>query len=96
MFSKKKERIFSKITSKNNFWEHEGMGHWTTKRLYLTFSIGNGVPNTAFKFFSSETLYHLDLNPKKTGFGGTFSPISVVLLCQLFLKTTWVYPHQPC
>ncbi len=46
----------------------------------------NGVPNTVFKFFSQKPPYHLTYT-RKTGFGGTFSPISVILLGRLFPKT---------
>ncbi len=47
--------------------------------------MGNGVPSTALKFFPQESPYRLN-ESEKTSFGGTFSPISVVLLNQLFQK----------
>ncbi len=51
IFSKKS--IFSKITVKNNFWGmtiFQKTGDRTTK-MNITFSMGNGVPNTVLKFF---------------------------------------------
>ncbi len=59
-----------------------------TTKMNITIFLGWGkwVPNIVIKFFSSENFIPSDLNPK-TGFGGTFSPIPVVLLGQLFPKT---------
>ncbi len=53
--------------------------------MNITFSIGNGVRNTALKFFPQKTPYWLN-ESQKTSFGGTFSLISVVLLDRLFSK----------
>ncbi len=86
-FFKKKNNI-SKITAKNYFWGitiFEGTVR-STPKMNVTFSVGKGVPNTVFKFFPKKKPYHLNLT-QKTTFGGTFSPISVVLLGRLFLKT---------
>ncbi len=55
---------------------------WMTKMI-ITFSMGNGVPNTALKFFLQKPPYWLNESPKKR-FWGTFSPMSVVLLDRLF------------
>ncbi len=55
----------------------EGTGCQTTK-IYNRLC-RKGVPNTVFKFFVRKTSYHLNLT-RKTGFGGTFFPISVILL----------------
>ncbi len=56
IFSKNKTKQNSEITEKNNFFGVGGMtifqrmGCWTTK-MSITFSMGNGIPNTALKFF---------------------------------------------
>ncbi len=45
---KKKKKLFSKITVKNNFWGmtiFQGIGRRMTK-INITFSMGNGIPNT--------------------------------------------------
>ncbi len=52
-------------------------------KMIVTFSVNNGIRNTAFKFSNQKTPYWLNEN-RKPGFGGTFSSISVVLLAQLF------------
>ncbi len=62
----------------------QGMGRRMTK-MNTIFSMGNGVPNTALKFFPQKSPYSLN-ESQKTNFGGTFSPISVVLLDPLFPK----------
>ncbi len=75
----------------------QGMGCRTTK-INITFSMGNGVLNTALKFFYQKTPYWLN-ESQKINFGATFSPISVVLLDRLFPKNrvhTCVDSHQPC
>ncbi len=46
----------------------------------------NEVPNTVFKFFLKNP-HTIWLKHKITGFVGTFSPISVILLGRLFSKT---------
>ncbi len=63
----------------------EVMGRQLTK-MNITFSEGNGVPNTVLELFPQTNPYHLT-QTRKTGFGGMFSPISVVLLGRLFPKT---------
>ncbi len=63
----------------------EGKGRRTTKINAIIFW-GNKLPNTDFKFFPQKKPYHLT-RTQKTGFGGTFSPISVVLSGRLFPKT---------
>ncbi len=83
----KKITIFSKITAKNNFcraW-HFSRNWLSDNKNDITFSIGNGVPNTALQFFYQKPLYPL-IESQKTSFGGTFSPISVILLDCLFPK----------
>ncbi len=57
-----------------------------TTKMSKTFSARNGVPNTVHKFFPQKIPYWLD-EGQKTGFGGIFSPILVVLLGRLFPKT---------
>ncbi len=72
---------------KNNFWGHNyfsGNRVSDDKNKYNLF-LGNEVPNTALKFFSQKPLYWLN-KKQKTCFGGTFSPMSVVLLDRLFPK----------
>ncbi len=64
-------------------------------KMYITFSVGNGIPNTVCK--QSTRLNE----SRKSGFEGTFSPTSVVLLSRLFPKRIgfthdlWVDPYQP-
>ncbi len=62
----------------------QGIGCRTTKKN-ITFSLGNEIPNAALKFFPQKTTYRLK-ETKKIIFGGTFYPISVVLLDRLFPK----------
>ncbi len=50
-----------------------------TTKISITFSAGNAVPNTIFKFCPQKTPYRLNEN-RKIGFGSTLSPIPVVLL----------------
>ncbi len=86
-FSEK--NIFSKITAKNYFGRRDhfwGSGASDDKNEYNLFFLVNVVPSTVFKFFSQKTPFRLT-KTRKTGFGGTFSPISVVLLGRLFPKT---------
>ncbi len=73
-------------------------------KMNITFSMGNGLPNTALKFFPQKTLYWRS-DSQKTSFEATFSPISGVLLDQLFpkkkkKKKNRVHPrvdlHQTC
>ncbi len=52
----------------------------------IAFSVGNILPNTVFKFFPQKFPYRLN-ESQKTGFGGTFSSISVILFGRLFPKT---------
>ncbi len=83
-----KNNIFQSISEKlflGGVTIFEGMGRRTTK-MNITFSLGNRVPNTVFKVFSPKTPYR-PTSTRKTGFGGTFSPISVVLMGRLFPKT---------
>ncbi len=63
----------------------QGLGRRTTK-MNTTFSMGNGVLNTALKFSCQKTPFRLNKS-QKISFGGTFSPVSVVLLERLFPKT---------
>ncbi len=67
-------------------------------KMNITFFMGNGVPNTALKVFPQKPPYWQN-ESQKNSFEGTFSPVSVVLLDQLFPKQR-VYPcvdsHQPC
>ncbi len=62
IFSKKKT-IFSKMTAKNNFFRHDhfsGNGsRWMTK-MNITFSVGNGIPNTNLKLFPRKSSYWLN------------------------------------
>ncbi len=99
----KKTTIFSIITEKNNFRMRGGawpfFREWTvgTTKMNITFSMGNGAPITALKFFPQKSPYRLN-ESKKICFGGTFSPISVVLLDQLFTKKigfthVWTCPN---
>ncbi len=67
----------------------QGMGCRTTK-MNITFFMGNGVLNTALKFFPQKPPYRLN-ESQKTSFGDTFSLISVVLL-DLFQKKKKVSP----
>ncbi len=80
--------IFSKITTKKilaGITIFEGKERRNTK-MNITFSVGNGVPNTFLSFFFRK--YHNQLNEnRKIGFETTFSPISVILSDRLFLKT---------
>ncbi len=77
IFSRK--TIFSKITKKNNFREEwpflQGMGRWMTK-MNTTFSAGNRVPTTAFKFFPQKTPYRLDVRQKSSFWGHIFICVS--------------------
>ncbi len=41
--------------------------------MYITFSIGNGVPNMALKFFPQKTPYQLN-ESQKTSFEAHFPP----------------------
>ncbi len=66
----------------NNF---EGKERLTIK-MNITFFMKNGAPNIILKFFLQKSLYRQN-ESQKTNFGGTFSPISVVLLGRLFPKT---------
>ncbi len=87
------KRIFFKITGKIFFGGgsgggmtiFEGRGRRMTK-MNITFFGGNEVPNTFLKLFFQKTLHRLTWTGK-TGFGGTFSLISVDLLRRLFPKT---------
>ncbi len=63
------------------FW---GVGRQMTK-MNITFSLGNGVLNTALKLFPQKNPHRLN-ESQKTSFGGTFSPILAVLLDRLFPK----------
>ncbi len=77
----------------------QGMVCWTTK-MNIIFSMGNGVPNMALKFFPQKPPYGLN-ESQETSFEGTFSPISVVRLDWLFPKKKnrvhpWMDLHQPC
>ncbi len=69
IFSKKKK---SQITAKNNFnvTIFEGTARQMTK-MNITFSVGNEVTNTAFKFFLQKHLYRLS-ESRETGFGTHF------------------------
>ncbi len=60
------------------------MGRQMTK-INITF-MENKVPITVLKLFPGKITYRLN-ESQKTIFGGTFSPVSVVLLRQLFPKT---------
>ncbi len=39
------------------------MGHWTMK-MNITFSMGNGIPNTVLKFFPQTPSYRLNESQK--------------------------------
>ncbi len=60
------------------------MGCRTTK-INITFSMGNGVPNTAWKFFPQKPPYSW-MKAKKLVLGAHFPPISLVLVYRLFPK----------
>ncbi len=63
-------------------------GMWCpTTKMNVTFSMENGVLNTALRCFTQKIPYWLN-ESQKTSFGGAFSPISVVLLDRLFPKKT--------
>ncbi len=81
--------MFSKITAKKNLGSvtiFEGMVVLRSTKMNKTFSVVNRVPNNVYNFFPRENPYRLN-ESQKTGFGGAFSPISVVLSARLFPKT---------
>ncbi len=63
----------------------EGKERRTTK-MNITFFVGNVVPDTVLKVFPQKIPCRLNEN-QKTGFGGTFSLLSMVLCGRLFPKT---------
>ncbi len=59
----------------NNFWRAKPFfREWSSNdKNEYNFSIGNGVPNTALKFFSQKTPYRLN-ESQKNSLGAHFLP----------------------
>ncbi len=98
----KKETIPSEIIVKNNFGGNMTIFQEVVcpaTKMNITFSMGNGVPNTELKHFPRKTVYWLN-ESQKTSFGGhIFSHVSGSTGL-IVSKTNRVHPcvdsHQPC
>ncbi len=96
-----KRTIFSKITLNNNFWGHDnfsGKGASDDKNEYITFSMGNGVPNIVLKFFLQKSSYQLN-EGQKAGFAGKIFPYQW-FYGPIISKNNWAHSrvdlHVPC
>ncbi len=75
----------------------ERTGRLITK-MNVTFSMGNNLPYTVFKFFAQQNRYRLN-ESQKTGFRDTFPHISGSIgpiVSKNNRVHAWVDPHQPC